>query len=316
MKADTARASRTALIIARSLAFTHGNATHRGLVPTENARLAWAALAAHNRLDALAHRALCTPGLRWTVHAAEALVLPGIQLHFAARKRFIADAVEAALADGARQVVVIGAGFDALALQLARRPERPLCIEIDHPATSAVKRTAVARLGATREATGATHEAACAATGYVRFLAADLARDLLEDVLERGGYDTTVRTCFVIEGLTMYLEPQQVSSLLATCAGLAPSGSRIVCTFMEPDDDGRIAFRRSRRGFVDAWLRARGEPFTWGISRAALPDFAHDLDLDIVELVDDVDLRRHYLTGDVANATLAAGELVCVMRIR
>lgn len=302
MRSHSARVSRTALIIARSLTFTRGDAAHRDLVHTESARLAWAALASHSRRDALLHRALCTPGLRWIVRAAETMVLPGIQLHFAARKRMIAEVAATAIDDDARQVVVIGAGFDALALRLSRRPERPVCIEVDHPATQAVKRAALARVDTT--------------PGELRLVAADLATERLEPALARCGYDPAARTFFVIEGLTMYLQADQVTSLLTACASHAPSGSRIACTFMEPDDDGCIAFRRSRRGFVDRWLRVRGEPFTWGIHRDELPAFADTVGLDVIELADDLDLRRRYV-ADVANATiLAAGELVCVMRTR
>src|SRR3954463_10787428 len=52
--------------------------------------------------------------------AIERATVPGLCLHFMLRKRWIEHAVRSALARGARRVVVIGAGYDTLALRLAR----------------------------------------------------------------------------------------------------------------------------------------------------------------------------------------------------
>ena len=64
------------------------------------------------------------------------------------RKRWIESRVRAAIADGASQLVVLGAGFDTLGVRLAvERPDFRV-VEIDHPATLAVKRSVVEmRLG-------------------------------------------------------------------------------------------------------------------------------------------------------------------------
>lgn len=272
----------------------------RGLVPTESNELAWAAIAARSRRDLWLHRSLCAPLLRWTVRRVEAMVLPGIQLHYAVRKRFLDDAARRAIDDGVRQVVVVGAGFDALALRLSRRTEGPVCIEVDHPATQGLKRDALARL--------------TDPPGDLRLVPADLSRESLTDALSRAGYDPTLRTLFVAEGLTMYLEEDAVKRLLTTCADHAPADSYLAWTFMEPTEDGRVAFRGSRRGIVDAWLRARREPFTWGIAREALAAFVRPLGFEVVDVAGDADLRARYLTGLGIDAPLAAGEVVCVLR--
>lgn len=294
------RDSDTALLIARSLAFSSGDPELRDLVPCDAAELAWAAIHAHPRRIVRLHRWLCRPGLRWILRGAEAAVLPGIQLHYLVRKRFIEDAASTAIAGGARQVVVVGAGLDALGVRLSRRPERPVCIEVDHPATQSVKRDALAALAAP--------------TGDLRLVAADLAGETLAAALARGRYDPGARTFFVAEGLSMYLQEGGVERLLAACADHAPSGSCFAWTFMEPDEDGRLGFRRSRRGLVDAWLRARGEPFTWGIGRERLAAFVGSVGLEIVDVADDVELRARYLSRDRRDAALAAGEVLCVVR--
>src|SRR5205085_3645641 len=72
----------------------------------------------------------------------ERATLPGICLHFALRKQILRRHAQAAIDAGCTQVIVLGAGLDTLCLELkAARPDL-CCIEIDHPATQALKRSA------------------------------------------------------------------------------------------------------------------------------------------------------------------------------
>ena len=65
------------------------------------------------------------------------------------RKRWIESRVRAKIAAGASQVVVLGAGLDTLGVRLASERPDLRVVEIDHPATLAVKRSVVERkLGA------------------------------------------------------------------------------------------------------------------------------------------------------------------------
>ena len=297
------RSSRTALVIAQSTLFMAGERDVTHLIPPESVELARAVLRAHSTFSAALHRVLRAPGLRSALRGVEAALLPGIQLHYVVRKRFLDDAARLALDAGARQVVVIGAGYDSLALRLSRRPEAPVCIEVDHPATGAKKRAALARLDAP--------------TGELRLVSAELGRESLEEALHRARYDPGLTTFFVAEGLSMYLREGDVRGLLSTCAAYAPAGSRFAWTFMEPLADGSIGFRRSRRGLVDAWLRARGEPFTWGVRRDQVAEFVRPLGWEVIDMAGDEELRTRYLAGDHAGKTslaLAAGEVACVLR--
>lgn len=292
------RASDTALLIAGSMLHLRADPATRALIAPETAAVARAALSIASPARAWAQRALRAPLMRGITRAVEAAVLPGIQLHYAARKRFIEDAAREAVARGATQVVVVAAGFDALGIRMSRASEKPVCFEVDHPATQAVKREAVAQAGIE--------------SSDVRLVPADLSRQSLIDAIGRVGYDPARRSCFVAEGLSMYLQEEDIVSLLATCGRHAPSGSRFIWTFMEPDADGRIAFHGSRRGVVDAWLQSRGEPFTWGIERERLPALLAQAGLELVEIADARLFRERYLAPAGLHRPLAAGESVCV----
>ena len=143
----------------------------------------------------------------------------------------------------------------------------------------------------------------------VKLVSADLASDRVGDVLATvRGFSPGRPTFFVLEGVSMYLDEATVARILGDLARVGGSGSRIAWTFMTPDERGRIAFRRSRRGLVDSWLSARGEPFTWGIRRERLGSFLGPLRLAITEVVAAGTLRQRYLTPLGIRAVLAEGE--------
>lgn len=299
-------ASATARVIAESTLFLAGDAATGHLVPARAAELsAWFVgqprrLARWSLLTGVRRRLA-----RRLVARLETLVLPGIQLHYALRKRYLEDATRNALDEGVRQVAVFGAGFDTLALRLAESHPEVSFIEIDHPATQGSKTRALARRAA-------------APPPNLHFVPLDLTRARIDDALLRPGshYRADLSTLFVAEGLTMYLTREVVESLFAFARSHAGAGSLFAFTFMEPRADGRLAFRASSR-LVGAWLRHRGEVFRWG----ARPDelrallYAHDFEPQEIATADT--LRRRYLrTATLARLRLAEGEHVCLARRR
>ena len=77
---------------------------------------------------------------RRVVFGVERAMVAGIIAHYLARKRWIEIQVREALVRGIPQVIVLGAGFDTLAARLAPEFPHAIFLELDHPATQAVKR--------------------------------------------------------------------------------------------------------------------------------------------------------------------------------
>jgi len=219
------------------------------------------------------------------------LMVPGIVPHYLVRKRRIEVAVRAALAGGARRVVVLGAGFDTLAWRLHGEFPEVDFLELDHPATQQVKRRALG-------------EAANFTYGPV-----DLVVDSLAACLKPAA---GVSTVFVAEGLTMYLREERVAALLRDLSSLAGPAGRVIFTFMEEDDAGSIGFR-GQNPLVAAWLKLRSEPFLWGIRRDRLPGFLDSCGLGSAEVLDEVRLREDILVPrGLGEIRLARGECLCL----
>jgi methyltransferase (TIGR00027 family) len=225
--------------------------------------------------------------------ALERRLLPGIFLHYAVRKRLLEETTRAWLQDGGEQVVVLGAGFDTLAIRLHREYPHVGFIEIDHPASQQAKAEVLARDSRPG--------------GNLRLAPADLGQEKLAEVLARSDlYRRGARTLFIAEGLLMYLAAADADRLFRAAAAESGPGSGFAFTFMERDPAGRIAFRGSS-ALVDCWLRWRGEPFRWGVRREDLPVYLRERGFALRELVTPAIFRKRYLAG-LEGRPLAEGD--------
>ncbi len=114
--------------------------------------------------------------------------------------------------------MLLGAGFDSRAYRL-RDMEKVTVFEVDHPATSGVK------MKLTSHALGMIPE-------NVRFVQTDFNQAALEPILKNAGYEASLGTLFVWEGVSNYLTPEAVNSTLAFCSKAAVK-SRVIFTYID-----------------------------------------------------------------------------------
>ena len=286
------------MAVAANLALLRGDPALGYLVPplAEDAGLKFVAEARGRGLLLRLPR----PLLRRLVNGWSNWLLHGIVTHYAVRKRYIEEVARGALAEGGAQLVVIGAGYDTLALRLHREHPSVRFYEVDHPATQRAKRAVIAR-----ESLAAPN---------LTLVAADLGVRALADVLrEAPDYDAGARTMFVCEGVLMYLAPADVAALFAAVGAAGAPGSTFAFTFFEPDARGRPNFKGGATRLVDAWLRLVGEPYRWGIARDALPAFLAAAGFTLRAVATSSTFRERYLAPHgQGGAALVDGEYVGV----
>jgi methyltransferase (TIGR00027 family) len=289
------QASGTALLIAASLVLLHHDPKYSRAVSKNSADFSARVLGLHSARARLFVKASRQTWFRTLAKLVEQMTIPGILLHYALRKKCIAALARAALADGATQVVTIGAGLDPLSFQLREEFPSPRLWEIDHPATQREKSRAWTEYD----------------TQAPEFLPIDLSASALDaNALIANGFDPTHRTFWIAEGLLMYLRAEIVSSLMTTLHGLSSAGSEFTFTFMEKQNDHSIRFQEQSR-LVDWWLRWRGEPFRWGARRSELAELVRPW--KITRFFDHDDLRA--LEPALAGEPLAKGEVICLAEV-
>jgi methyltransferase (TIGR00027 family) len=239
---------------------------------------------------------LLPPRLRLVVRLARIPVLgalvrayidrrwPGARTSAVARTRFIDDATESALRSGIAQVVILGAGYDARAYRITGMTGANI-FEVDHPSSSARKRELVASvLGSFPR--------------RLQFVPIDFNSNALASAMKSAGYDPSMRTLFIWDGVTNYLTEAAVDGTLHWCAS-AGAGSTLIFTYVHDSViDSPETFEGTRELF--ATLRAAGERWTFGIEPSCLSDFLAQRDLMLHEDVGASDYRARYF-GSLAS---------------
>ena len=244
MRSD--RPSATATFIARCLVFWAREPFPQRLVGNYALALALASLRAAGVDERRWWRLCGIPWMRRVIWTCERWVLPGIVLHYVLRKCAIDHAVRRALAAGCQSVVVLAAGFDALAWRTLRRYPQVQVVEVDHCATQAVKMRAVKYT-----------------QKFPLLRPCDLGTESVAALL-----DSQQPTVVVAEGLLMYFTEARVSTVLREIASTVAPGSQVVFTCMTDDRAGRLGFPAGHP-LIDRWLAHHREVFRWGIRAAA-----------------------------------------------
>ncbi|KMV22458.1 SAM-dependent methyltransferase [Mycobacterium heckeshornense] len=246
--------------------------------------------------DDLAATFLPAPA-RWLTEATRSAVLrklfiaamdrsgPGLWANLTCRKQFVADKLDDAL-DDIDAVVILGAGLDTRAYQLARRTQIPV-FEVDLAVNIARKSAAVRRvLGALPRS--------------VRLVAVDFERDDVLTALAEYGYLTDYRVFFIWEGVTQYLTEHAVR---ATLDGLRPvaAGSRLVFTYVRRDFiEGRNLY-----GTPKLYRRTRQRRQLWhfGLQPEDVAGFLAGYSWRLIEQVGPEQLVHRYVQPTGRNLT-------------
>ena len=206
-------------------------------------------------------------GFRWLI-AARPLrdAIPGlIERRFAghhhyvlARTRYFDDFLTEALTADVRQLVILGAGFDSRAYRFSDRLRDVRVFEVDHPATSSVKRGKLAAiLGSVPP--------------NVALVAVDFDRDTVGERLADAGYRADRLTVFLWEGTVPYLTAAGVDETLRFIATGA-AGSRLIFDYIVAgvlDGSCRMRGAAAER----AHMLRTPEPFVFGIAPTEIATF-------------------------------------------
>jgi methyltransferase (TIGR00027 family) len=184
----------------------------------------------------------------------------GHHYYVVARTRYFDDVLAAALADPVQQLVILGAGYDSRALRFAEQLSRTAVFEVDHPATSVVKRDAVNRV----EPAGIDPR--------ITYVPVDFNVDTLAARLSASGYVRGARTVFLWEGVTPYLDAAAVDGTLEFMRSDSAPGSTVVFDYIlrsvvEGDCTMRGAQNEAQK------MRMTDEPLTFGIPEGLGAEF-------------------------------------------
>jgi methyltransferase (TIGR00027 family) len=196
----------------------------------------------------------------------------------AIRARLADDLTKEMAARGLEQLVLLGAGFDSMSLRIKDALAGVTVFEVDHPATQAVKRKVMARLGT---------------PASVRFVAVDFEKDDFVDKLKESGFDTARRSMVIWMGVSYYLTSQAMERALAQIGSLGGPGLRLAFDYFLKE----VIDKRTRN--LEALLAARqvaevGEPWIFGLEPEEVGDYVEGFGFKLIKDYDSKELRRLY----------------------
>ncbi len=226
---------------------------------------------------------------------------PGVIGFLAARARCIDDCLEACIRDGLQQLVILGAGFDSRAYRFPALQRGVRVFEVDHPASQAVKKEKVTHIFG-------------ALPGYVTYVPIDFDVEALDKLLSCG-YREDLKTLFIWEGVTMYLQPSAIDSTLAFIAAKSPPGSTVIFDYIYTSLlDGTV-----RHGEVSGMRRYRvftGEGLVFGIPEGQVETFLEQRGFTQVVDRDSQALHAAYFTGPNQSRRVAGGYGIVSARVK
>lgn len=219
----------------------------------------WALSLLSERLGWMVRAAALTRGTSWLERMIE-WRYPGALSSGIARTRRIDELVLSAVETGVTQVVLLGAGFDMRARRLPALAGLAV-FELDRREVLDQK---LSRLGEL-DLPNANR----------RLVAADLGRERLSQVLTERGFDRSLASCFVWEGVTNYLSADGVDTTLREIALLSRPGGRLVFTYVD-----RRALRPDPR--MSRLLARSGESWTFGFDPAEVAGYLGERGFSLV----------------------------------
>lgn len=237
-----------------------------------------------SRFRKVAQTRLFTKLLYWFVERKG----PGLPAGIAARTRYIDDIVKQEVANGVQQVVIMGAGLDMRAFRLEELKDIPV-FEVDFPATQQLKQQKLAAIDLPER-------------NQLHYVPIDFIKDELGDVLAKAGYEHHLKTLFIWEGVTMYLDAASVDRTLAFVASNSGKGTTLYFDyFLLSVLDGRCTYPeaiavRETRSFNSDGI----EKYTFGIEDSEINRFLSKRGFTLLEHMTGESLKERYFHGENA----------------
>lgn len=192
------------------------------------------------------------------------------------RVKYFDDFVEKSVNDGLEQLIILGAGFDTRAYRIEGLEEIKI-FEVDHPQTQQYKVEKI------EEIFQSTPE-------NVIYVPIDFKSEKIGDKLLNKGYNSSLKTLFLMEGFIYYIYPEAVAEILSFIVKNSGKGSAVIFDYLL---DSGVDEGNKQRPDADI--------FKFGIKKGGLEEFLSHFGFSKIEGNTTEDLKKLYYRGKNEN---------------
>jgi methyltransferase (TIGR00027 family) len=213
---------------------------------------------------------------------------PGVPGEVIGRTRYIDDCLKRRIDDGIEQLVVLGAGYDSRSYRFEELKGRVKSFELDYPSTQELKLKRVKSMFGT-------------SPDGVVYVPIDFNSDSMERMLFDAGYDRTLKTFFIWEGVTYYITDQAVNETLEFVVKHSGEGSSIFFDYAFKsviEGHGEIKqVNRTLRAYELVAAPITSEHFVFGVEEGTIEEFLEKRGLQLIENVTGEFFESSYFAG-------------------
>ena len=199
------------------------------------------------------------------------------------RARFGEDRLEISIRQGVEQYVIIGAGYETLAMRRKDLMTRLTVYELDQAPTQETKRRRMRNAGIP------TPE-------RLRYVAADLNTENLDDVLSRAGFDAARPALFSWFGVTYYLGEDAIRQTLQSIAVKMVPGSSVMFDYLADPAWTPAASGGLQKRCAD-FVARRGEPWISSFNPAEIAEFLAGIGYSEIDNLEPDRIGPKYFSG-------------------
>lgn len=226
----------------------------------------------------------------------------GMYEYVIARTKFIDDVFRNSMTNGIEQILIFGAGFDSRGIRFKDLNIKTKIFELDAPVTQEAKINQLKKRGVK-------------INSNIIYVPINFNRESIEERLLESGFDTNKKTLFILEGLTMYLNPDTIDNTFKVINRIAGKNSEIIFDYVY------LSVLRGENlfyGEMDILKQVNkvDEPWNFGIEKGELDSFLKMRKFHIIKELNSEDLEDEFFKDDQGSILAKINGTHCLVHAR
>jgi methyltransferase (TIGR00027 family) len=196
----------------------------------------------------------------------------GMYEYVISRTKYIDSEFKKALQEGVEQVLIFGAGFDSRGIRFQDISKNAGIFELDVPVTQTAK---IERY----------KEKGIKIPENLVFIPIDFDKHSIIERLMEGGFKKGRKSLFVMEGLTMYLQPESIDKTFKIIQEFAGAGSKVVFDHIYASVLRRENLYEGEKELSRS-VSKENESFCFGIEKGSINEFLSGYGFEALSIMD------------------------------